>query len=71
MGMRMMNSRALHFRLVNISGTNEQSPSPKIYINILHWESMIDVPHCNVLSLKAHVHTTLGKIAFSLCQLSK
>lgn len=66
-----MPDRALHSRLVNISGTDEQPPSPKIYINILHLESMIDVPHCSVLSLKAHVRTTLGEIAFSLCQLSK
>lgn len=39
-----MPNRALHSGLVNISGTDEQPPSPKIYINILHLESMIDVP---------------------------
>lgn len=71
MSVKVINNRALRSRLVDISRTNEQPPSPKIYINILHLESMIDVPHCSGLSLKAHVQTMMGEIAFSLCQLSK
>lgn len=43
---RTINNTAPHCRLVHISKTNEQPLSPKIHINILHSESVTDVPPC-------------------------